>query len=309
MHTQGKVMGHYVKERDVVHSECGASHTVRNRYFDSMLLEWPDMAQDQAFHLQNIRHHIAEMHGFGTVCGLRVESTDCHEQIRVKKGIAVDCLGREIRVECDVVLDLHEHVEAALAKRRKTKRESSHGSSPEQRASREQEHSGHGGGHDHHDRDDDDDDDDCKDDPVDLYISICYREFEERPVQAIGGPETCCRPSCENSRVRHGWCLEVTSEPPKQPPRIEDLHEGLHKCNGDFGKWLCEWVTSCCWQCEPDPCGRDHKCVGLAHVRVIPKRAVEPDWIDNCCVRPIVVPTVVIAALAQYAASRAGRNQ
>src|SRR4026208_2435970 len=157
MQTQGKVMGHWAGEHDVTRCDCGPSSIVRKRYFYSMLLEWPDMAQDQAFHLGNIRRHVAEMHGFGTVCGLRVEKTQCHEQVRLKKGVAVDCLGREIRVECDVLVELHDAVNAAVERRRKRPKK-------EIEAAKQ------------HHEDEDEDDDDCKE-AVDVYLVLCYREI------------------------------------------------------------------------------------------------------------------------------------
>jgi hypothetical protein len=296
MQTQAKTTSFHPQERDATKCDCGGSAIVRNRYFYSQLLEWPDMAQDQAFHLGNVRRHVAEMHGFGTVCGLRVEKTPCHEQVRVKKGVAVDCLGREIRVECDVLVDLHDAVAEAVERRRKR---------PKKEIDPVAARPGKKGDHDRDD--DDDDDDECKE-PVDVYVVLCYREIDERPVQAIGGPETCCKPACEMSRTRHGWCLEVLLEPPKIPPRVKDLVEELYECeDGELHDWICHWITEPCWQCAHDPCGKDHQCVGLARVRVVPGGSVES--VDNCCVRPLVLPTVLIAALAEYAATKAGREE
>ena len=293
MQTHGKVMGQYAEERDVSRRDCGPSSVVRNRYFYSMLLEWQDMAQDQTFHLGNVRRHVAEMHGFGTVCGLRVERTPCHEEVKVRRGVAVDCLGREIRVEHDVVLDLRAAVEEAVERRRKR---------PATGADSAREVAG--------DLDDDDRDDDrdkCGE-PVNVFVSLCYREIDERPVQAVGGPETCCHQACETSRTRHGYCLRVSCDPPKVPRRIKDLLDDLYECEDErLGEWLCHWITEPCWQCVPDPCGRDeHHCVGLARVRVIPGGSVEA--IDNCCVRPLVLPTVLIAAMAEYAITKTGRE-
>ena len=306
MQTHGKVIGQYAEERDVTRCACGPSSVVRNRYFYSMLLESADMAQDQAFHLLNTRHHISELHGLGTVCGLRVEKTQRHEEVRVRRGVAVDCLGREIRVECDVLLDLHAAVAEAVSQRRKRPKKEEKEDAPEE--GRRDEGRRDEGRQREGRYDDDDDDDEACEDPVTLYVSLCYRETDERPVQAIGGPETCCRPRCEMSRTRHGWCLVVSLEPPKTPRRIKDLLEGLYKCEDEkLGEWLCHWMTEPCWQCVPDPCGRDdHECVGLARVRLVPGGSVEA--IDNCCVRPLVLPTVLIAAMAEYAVTKTGRE-
>jgi hypothetical protein len=308
MQTEGNT--HPSDERRTKPCDSGSSSIVRNRYFYSMLLEWPDMAQDQGFHLGNARRHAAELHGFGTVCGLRVEKTQCHEQVRLKKGVAIDCLGREIRVERDVLVDLHDAVARAVEERRKKPKpeheRGKKGQRDHEHDPHEQDYDQHGHGHDE-EEEDDDDDDGCED-PVDVYVGLCYREVDERPVQAIGGPETCCKPACEMSRTRHGWHVEVSLEPPKIPPRIRDLIDDLYECEHErLGEWLCRWITEPCWQCTPDPCGRDHKCLGLARVRVVPNGSVES--IDNCCIRPLVLPTVMIAALAQYAVQKTGREE
>jgi hypothetical protein len=288
-------MGHYADGQDVTRSDHGGSSVVRNRYFYSMLLEAGDLAQDQAFHRGNVQRHLAELHGFGTVCGLRVEKTTCHEQVKVRRGVAVDCLGREIRVEHDVLLDLHAAAEEAIERRRREPKKDASQSPAQARGGYRQDGEG------------DEDDDHCRD-PIDLYVSICYRETEERPVQAVGGPETCCRPACEMSRTRHGFQLLVTHEPPKSPRRIKELLDDLYKCEHErLGEWLSHWMTEPCWQCEADPCGRDHhQCLGLARVRLVPGGAVES--IDNVCIRPLLLPTVLIAALAEYAITKNGRE-
>jgi hypothetical protein len=257
-----------------------------------MLLEPIDLSTEQDFHLGNVRRHVAELHGFGTVCGLRVDETDCYEQVVLRPGVAVDCLGRELRVECDMKIDLHEAIERAVEARKKKERR-------EVEPIPADEDEGYG------DKDKDrDEDDECE--PVDVYLSLCYRDFPERPVQAIGGPETCCASVCQMSRTRSGVCVEVTLEPPKVPHKIREIIEELLEAKHEkLREWLCEWITDPCWQCKPDPCGREHHCVGLARVRVVPGGKVVE--IDNCAVRPLVLPTVLIAELTRYAVEQVRR--
>ncbi|HET7540942.1 MAG TPA: hypothetical protein VFK05_13760 [Polyangiaceae bacterium] len=263
---------------------------MRNRYFYSMLLEPQDMAEDQAFHLGNVRRHAAELHGFGTVCGLRVEKTSCHEEVRVKAGVGLDCLGREIRVECDVLLNLHETVERIVKKRKEEQRKAA--------AKHDRER--------HDDDDDHDYDDECAD-GVDVYITLGYREQEERPVQAIVGPETCCGSSCQHSRVRSGFCFEVSDEPPHVSKHLHRLREELFHCDRErIRDFVCDFITGGCWHAEPDPCGKNQHFVGLARVRVIPSGPVVE--IDNCAVRPLVVPTALLSSLVQYAIERTSRE-
>lgn len=249
---------------------------VRSRYFYSMLLEEPDLTVEQSFHLGNLRRHTAEMHGFGTVCGLRVVETDCHEEVVLRAGVAVDCLGREIRVDCDVKIDLREAVAQAVAAR----------------AGESGQYKEPG----------------CRPEPVDVYVSLCYDEVEERPVQAIGGPETPCTPGCQMSRTRSGFIVQVGLTRPAVPEKLRDVIEDLRQCDHErLREWICDWITDPCWACAPDPCGKDHACVGLAHVRVIPGGAVLD--IDNCCVRPLVLPNVLLGQLVAFAVNHARRTR
>jgi hypothetical protein len=259
------------------------SSIVRSRYFYSMLLEEPDMTVEQSFHLGNLRRHVAEAHGFGTVCGLRVEETGCHAEVVIRAGVAVDCLGREIRVEQDVKVDLHDAVQRALDARAKKGRR-------EVEPVEERKEEG------------------CLPEPVEVYVSLCYEETDERPVQSIGGPETLCAPSCQMSRTRSGFVVDVGLTPPERPNKLRDIIGDLLQCEHEnLHEWLCEWITDPCWSCAPDPCGKDHKCVGLARVRVVPHGRVV--HIDNCCVRPLVIPTVLLGELTRYAVEQARRSR
>ncbi len=246
---QAKVIGKYADERNVVHCDHGPSSIVRNRYFYSMLLEAQDLAQDQAFHLGNIRRHDAELHGFGTVCGLRVERTPCHEQVRIKAGVAIDRRGGEIRVESDALLDLHEAIEEVVKKR----------AAPAQREVQPRAPGIK--------------DDGCAD-PVDVFVTLvtgratsgrCRRLGARSPARShvpdVAHPlrvvlrgEGRAAADAQAHRVARRRALRVRAR----------AHRGV----------LCEWVIDRCWQCEPDPCGKEHHCLGLARVRVVPGGSV-----------------------------------
>ena len=266
---------------------------VRNRYFYSMLLEEPDMTVEQAFHLGNARRHVAEMHGHGTVCGLRVEETECNERVTLRKGVAVDCLGRSIRVEDDLEVDLHDAVRRAVAAR-------DHGRERRDTDERERREV------DERERERSRDRHGWLPEPVEVYLTLSYLEVSERPVQSIGGPETRCAPGCEMSRVRSGFRVEVSHVPPEEPEKLKDIIGDLLQCDRErLREWICDWVTDPCWSCVPDPCGKDHHCVGLARVRVVPGGKVVD--VDNCCIRPLVLPTVLIGELARYAVDHVRR--
>jgi hypothetical protein len=137
---------------------------------------------------------------------------------------------------------------------------------------------------------------------------LCYCEREERPLQSIGGPETCCASACEMSRTRHCHRIVVTDEPPEPPPRrIREFIDCYLECKPEHvEKFICEWITEECWDCVPDPC-KEPPCVPLARVVVVPNGRVRD--IDNCCVRPLVIPTTILAELVVHLADRARRTR
>jgi len=54
----------------------------------------------------DLAFHNKHLHGWGIVCGLQVNCGSDRSRVTVKKGYAIDCEGRDVRVCCDVPLDL-----------------------------------------------------------------------------------------------------------------------------------------------------------------------------------------------------------
>lgn len=280
------------RERPRAPELCRPSPVVRTRYFYSMLLEAEDLAVDQRFHLETARRHVAELHGWGTVCGLRVRDNDCPFQVEIDPGVAIDCLGREIRVAGEpLIVSLEEAVREVLEKRKK-QAEHAIGVPVRQQPQEQQRQRPEEPQRPPHRRD-------CE--WVRLFIGLCYSEHPERPVQSIGGPETCCEPGCENSRIRHGACVYVSDDPPpEQDDPLTDLGLQLDGCGGsDLRDWLCEKILCGCPACPPDPCGEHHHCITLASVQVSDDGEVYRP--DNCTHRRLLLPTRLIAELAMYA--------
>lgn len=288
-------------------TECHVNSVVRTRYFYSMLLEAPDLGVDQRFHVEAGRRHVAELHGWGTVCGLRVRDNDCDFQVVIDPGVGIDCAGRELRVETPLTVPLEAAVREVLARRKaqveagppgppsrppfvpsyreKQPEAAPAAAMPEQRPPRPAEHRRR--------------DHDCE--WITLYVGLCYCEREERPVHSLGGPETCCAPGCENSRVRSGVQVYISDRPPPEPddPLVDQGH-ALDGCtHGDLRQWLCEKVLSGCVRCPPDPCGTVHHCITLASVEVSENGEVYRP--DNCRHRRLLLPTRLVAELAMYA--------
>jgi hypothetical protein len=250
-----------------------------------MLLEHEDLTLDQEFHLANGRRHLAELHGYGTVCGLKVESSEGHHEVIIRKGVAVDCVGREIRVDQDIELNLDDEVQKALTDRESAAQRGSSGAVEEPR---------------------DEDGLQARSRPVHLYVSLSYHERPERPVQAVRGPETSCEPGCEMSRVRQGLHVEVSIHPPKNPHDVDGFIKELEHCqHTHLNEFLSEFITDRCRTCVPDPCDREHHCVCLARVEAWPDGEIGE--IDNCSARQLALSTTMLAGLVKLALKRTGR--
>jgi Family of unknown function (DUF6519) len=54
----------------------------------------------------DLAFHNKHLHGWGIVCGLKVKCGSNRTAVTIKKGYAIDCSGRDIRIQCDVPLNL-----------------------------------------------------------------------------------------------------------------------------------------------------------------------------------------------------------
>ena len=86
------------------HDDCCGLMNERMRYFMGRHLTARDFCDEQAYHRSHRLFHNRMLHGWGVVCGLAVKphpDPRCQiEYVQVSPGVAVDCCGREIVVEC-----------------------------------------------------------------------------------------------------------------------------------------------------------------------------------------------------------------
>lgn len=86
---------------------CGELATQRLRYFTGRHMTARDFRDEQAYHRTHRLLHNRMLHGWGVVCGLHVEqhpNASCRkDHVKVSCGFALDCCGREIPVQKDVV--------------------------------------------------------------------------------------------------------------------------------------------------------------------------------------------------------------
>ncbi|MBI5877231.1 MAG: hypothetical protein HZB53_06250 [Chloroflexi bacterium] len=90
--------------------ECDVPQLARNNYFDMKLLVARDFTDEQRFFIGKDRRHNQRLHGWGTVCGLRVKphpNPNCRQQyVVIEPGTAIDCCGREVLIEREQLFDV-----------------------------------------------------------------------------------------------------------------------------------------------------------------------------------------------------------
>lgn len=83
---------------------------LRNRYFTGKYMTARDFADEQHYMLSRQRLHNRLFHGWGIVCGLKVEphpNSECQPGwLVIKAGVAMDCHGREIFLHKDTPVEI-----------------------------------------------------------------------------------------------------------------------------------------------------------------------------------------------------------
>jgi DNA-binding beta-propeller fold protein YncE len=94
---------------------CNYGPFLRNNYFTGKLLVERDFTDESLFHIDKLRHHEQQLHGWGVVCGFRVKphpNESCRDRfVCIEPGTAVDCCGHDIIVreqECIEITELPE---------------------------------------------------------------------------------------------------------------------------------------------------------------------------------------------------------
>jgi len=91
-------------------TRCADIVLERNRYFTGKFMAARDFRDEQDYFLSRHRLHNRLLHGWGIVCGLTVDrhwDERCADrQVIVKKGIAIDCCGRELVLTKDTVVEV-----------------------------------------------------------------------------------------------------------------------------------------------------------------------------------------------------------
>jgi len=233
-------------------SECGYNEFRRLRYFHGMLLDEKDFREEQQYHANKRRLLNRMLHGSGVVCGLDLKGRKGKKSIQVTPGLALDCSGNEIWVAKDLKIDLA----SLLPPKNKPKGEP-----------------------------------DCR--PVDekdalktYYIGIRYDERPTNPVSVYLPSGDCEERTCENSRWKEGYCVEIVEC--CYDTETKGLLATLCDCEGN-GSLDKEYMDSC-GKCGPDPSkARDNA------ANVEPDSETAKQWcqcmvLENFCEKSVPCP-------------------
>jgi hypothetical protein len=248
-------------------SECGYNEFGRLRYFHGMLLDDKDFTAEQEYHNKKRRFLNRMLHGSGVVCGLEFNGKKDGQWIEVTSGLALDCSGNEIWVPRNTRIELA----TLLPPKDKGKNYS-----------------------------------ECEEEelpkPNTYYIGIRYEEKPSNPVSVYLPSGSCEERTCENSRYKEGFCIEVVpccrekyddgllkkfcECPTEFQPKDDDLTL-CSGCGGLQNQDLCKCLEleKFCEQSVPCPecCSCDKPChVVLGKIEVNEKGRLVSACINEC---------------------------
>lgn len=159
--------GHLNNQQECL--ECDLPTQEYLNYFDGLFMTARDFHTEQSHRIGKHRQHNRYLHGWGTVCGLRiVQHPDpaCRDRfVILEPGLALDCCGREIVVREQVYIDLVKYLAP-------------------------QEGNATSAGNI-------------------LLFSLCYAECKTEFVPALYAECGCDEVGCEASRIHEGYEIEV----------------------------------------------------------------------------------------------------
>lgn len=163
----------------------------RPKYFSGQLLTDADLTSQQKYVIEKNKLHNRYLHGWGVVCGLKVECFPCctghgaSGKVLVESGYAIDCCGNDIivcnEVEYDVVKRINE-----LKKKKKAEADSCSGEVIVEETVC-----------------------DCKEGGEKYYLILKYKETDSKPATALSTQNGCSIQSCIPSRTEECYELDL----------------------------------------------------------------------------------------------------
>jgi hypothetical protein len=157
----------------------------RLRYVLGQVLGVQDFRQEQVYHLYKNRLHNRSLHGYGTVSGLAVSTTDADDklEIQVQPGLAIDPCGREIIVHQTQCANLNTWLAETSAGQTNAQRLTAAAPAGE---------------------------------PLRAYVSLCYAECDTGSQPVFGDPCRVEKDAIQATRIKDDFRLNLLAAPPVQ---------------------------------------------------------------------------------------------
>jgi hypothetical protein len=209
-------------------NKCDYNNYKKVRYFHGQLLSDRDFTEEQIYLNEKRKLHNRMLHGWGIVCGLEIEAIPDIEKIRIKKGLALDCAGNEIFVDKAVeenIANLIKQCEPAPVNTNPCVDNSDVNAS------------------------------------TTWFVVLRYKDIPSDPVPVYAPGGGCEEKACDYSRVREGYCIELT----QTCPNTQTIDA---PCDGDLSDdekkaLLCEKLLYPCPSC----CEEDGVVLGSIDVK------------------------------------------
>jgi hypothetical protein len=263
---------------------CDILPFCRNNYFTGKLLTERDFTAEQRYQIDKLRLHHLALHGWGTVCGLKVKPHPYCPDLRlvVEPGLAIDACGREILVTREIELELPKAPEKPSATQAPCPPEpparGSEAESSSQGEAAQAAQCGIPAGPE------------CPLPPPCVpesqwYLCLRYQECETEFMPAPFDECVCNGNSQKPNRICEGYSLELYDT---EPPGWEQIKKAKAEC----GEGDCEDLYKTILEACPKPGWVD--CVPLAVINnYSPGQTVTAEMINNWEYRPLL-PSITL---------------
>jgi hypothetical protein len=183
---------------------CDYNSFKRARYFHGMLMSERDFNEEQIYHNEKRKLLNRMLHGWGVVCGLKMEPTiPPGPGIGITPGLALDSAGNEIFVGNSYTLDVQEYLQS-LTTGKQLQTQAEECAQKEKQQGQPQENDK-------------------------WYVVIRYAEVPTDPVPVYAPGGGCEEKRCDYSRTREGYCIELTKTIPRQSQK-QDKEKMVRHC-------------------------------------------------------------------------------
>ena len=222
----------------------------RSYFYSGKLLTEHDLVREQRYAIDKLRLHYTALHGWGVVCGLKVEPhPQCADRFVVTAGFAVDDCGREIRLlkRCEVMFPpppppVPDPCESEV--------ESCDEEADSSAAELEEQN---------------------------YYVCIRYNECQEDFMPVLFAD--CCGTTNQPNFVSECAVIDLLTEP---PPCLHEIEHRKHSSHDENCRALQEYVPE---KCPPTGSGL---CIPLAVIRNYGYGDLLTDEMIDNAIRPII---------------------